>query len=457
MMFDVITLLASIEIFSLILAFHFLGKKKQNPITLTLAFIICLVVFVISTDFLGPLVLIVYMAIITLLLRSEETNLLKRSTFVSFSVIVLMLSSFFSQFIGLVINRFNMSEALVLSSTLIALLAMHVLILIQVRKLFLKLDVYKVLDISYGLILIWFINGIIIIYCLFAFIENVITIEDEALFLQSLVMILLSIDTLIAIVFLSIAVKNQRKFDETSKVLQVAARAWGEQQEEAQHLDIYAQGLKENQGAVEKTKHNYKYIIPSIIHLVEENDIEGLRDYLQKNEATIEEFQNVMMGDDTTSDVIKISGPDLKPIRGILLKMLSYAKKMNVKMTVEVYDVIESINFEKMPLVNILGTWLENAIEEADLTDEREIHISFVKMENSPIMGDCAIITVTNSCTPDLPSFDEMKKQGFSTKGENRGYGLSNVFAELKKAENVEHDTLYEKGKFVQKLVIFND
>jgi len=456
MEFGLKVLFITIEVLGLVLGVYFLAKEKPKFKLLVLIFLICFISSIFLFDFPGQLEIVFFLIIAGILMKKQNGGWLKSSGLISYSIFIVRLSHFLSQ-----INfslPYVMDDNLLILMRLVVALFINVFLHNNLEKLFQALDVDAALDKPHGLILMWFINVMVVVYYTSWFVLERVESEGVRNFVPPFFTFFFIATAIIMMTgFVSVIDKRQQKIDETDKAFQLAARAWGAQQEETQHLDNYAQGLKEHQGAVEKTKHNYKYILPSIIYFAEEDDMEGLRDYLRKNEKTIEELQNVMMDGDESSDVIKISGSDLNPIRGILFKMLAYAKEMKVDMTVEVHDVIEFINFEKMPLVNILGSWLENAIEAAVLTDEREVHISFVKMENSPIMSDCVIVKVSNSCESDLPSFDAMRREGFSTKGENRGYGLSNVSIELKKSENIEHVMFYEDGNFVQELVMFNE
>ena len=64
--------------------------------------------------------------------------------------------------------------------------------------------------------------------------------------------------------------------------------------------------------------------------------------------------------------------------------------------------------------------------------------IGFIKKNNS------VIIVVSNSFSGDIPPIHKLYKLGFSTKGENRGLGLSNLREIMSKYNNVSIDTRIE-------------
>lgn len=70
-------------------------------------------------------------------------------------------------------------------------------------------------------------------------------------------------------------------------------------------------------------------------------------------------------------------------------------------------------------LSRILGVFLDNAIEANSQVDKRkEINIALFKS-----MSDSVIIIIENSYNADSVNIEQIFKEGFSTKGDNRGKG----------------------------------
>ena len=104
-----------------------------------------------------------------------------------------------------------------------------------------------------------------------------------------------------------------------------------------------------------------------------------------------------------------------------------------------------------MDIVDIsrcLGILLDNAIEAALESDKKSMDIAIIKKNTS------IIIVVANSYNGDIPVISKLFKEGFSTKGENRGLGLSNLKEIINKYNNVSLDTYIKEQKFYQELLV---
>ena len=76
------------------------------------------------------------------------------------------------------------------------------------------------------------------------------------------------------------------------------------------------------------------------------------------------------------------------------------------------------------------------------------ICISVIKEEKA------VVITLMNTFEVDEVDINIIEKNGYSTKGENRGLGLYNVKEILKKYRSVLKSTSVQDGFFVQSLVL---
>lgn len=95
----------------------------------------------------------------------------------------------------------------------------------------------------------------------------------------------------------------------------------------------------------------------------------------------------------------------------------------------------------------ILGVYLDNAIEAASKANDRQIIIEFINKE------DNIEFVLSNSYSGNI-SFAEIDKEGYSTKGKNRGVGLSLV-KDIIKNNKLLSQSREINGKFyVQKLYI---
>ena len=93
---------------------------------------------------------------------------------------------------------------------------------------------------------------------------------------------------------------------------------------------------------------------------------------------------------------------------------------------------------------------MDNAIEAALSSEEKRISLGLIKKNQS------VMIIVSNSFFGNISSISMLFKQGFSTKGENRGLGLSNLKEIIDKYKNVTLDTFIKNELFFQEITIKN-
>jgi len=96
----------------------------------------------------------------------------------------------------------------------------------------------------------------------------------------------------------------------------------------------------------------------------------------------------------------------------------------------------------------VLGILLDNAIEASEECVLPKIEIGFIKDNQS------LIIVICNRYKGDIPSVDKLYKKGYSTKGANRGIGLTSLREIINKYESIYLDTLIENGEFTQTIII---
>lgn len=135
---------------------------------------------------------------------------------------------------------------------------------------------------------------------------------------------------------------------------------------------------------------------------------------------------------------------------GIISSKMDNADKLGVNFDLQVIGVIDSIeNIKISELCEIIGIYLDNSIEAAQLCNDKNIEMT-VTNTNSEID-----ITLINNCIS-KPNIGQIKQDGYSTKGENRGHGLSIVENILNKYNNILNVTRFDNNKmqFIQTLKI---
>ena len=194
-----------------------------------------------------------------------------------------------------------------------------------------------------------------------------------------------------------------------------------------------------------KFRHDYVNILTTLSDYIREDDMPGLRKYFNEN--------IVPMKDKLKTRSIKMNGIEklkVREIKGLITTKIIQAQEKRIPISIEVPDEIDRIDMNTVELSRIIGIIVDNAIEASENLEEPLINIAFIDNEES------VTFIVMNKCSDDIPKIHELFEQGFSTKGDNRGLGLSTLKELTDSNENVLLDTVIENGYFVQKVEINN-
>lgn len=217
------------------------------------------------------------------------------------------------------------------------------------------------------------------------------------------------------------------------------------QNEQTERAILYYTSQVEKQSLeIRKFKHDYQNILLSMNGYFEKDDYEGLKNYFnEKIKGSASTFAN---DDLKLNDISKLH---IQEIKSILTYKLMIARESGVKVEFEANEVIDNLNIDTIDLVRIIGILLDNAIEATIPLAEKLIQIGILKKDGN------MFLIVKNTCSDNVPKIYEIKERGFSTKGEGRGFGLSNLAELIGKYEHIALETSIIKGCFVQEIVIY--
>jgi len=206
----------------------------------------------------------------------------------------------------------------------------------------------------------------------------------------------------------------------------------------------YMVRLEMQQAGTRKFKHDYKNILLSIDAFVKEDDWDGLKRYIPDVRAA----SSVIITDEFALE--NLSKVKLLEIKVLLAEKLMVAQNIDIDVhsTFEADDEIDAIPINSAVLVRMLGIILDNAVEELQTLGKGQLSITCFKV------GHAVNFVVKNTCRPDLPNIRQLNQPGYSTKGENRGLGLSNLLELVASTPNVALLTNIEDGYFIQRLIV---
>ncbi|MBP1042247.1 GHKL domain-containing protein [Vagococcus sp. BWB3-3] len=202
----------------------------------------------------------------------------------------------------------------------------------------------------------------------------------------------------------------------------------------------YNRVLEDIQQDVRHFQHDYKNILSSFYLQLKEGRVEEAQVLLEEKFLSFD--QNVSYNIKQMSFLNNIKPMEIKSL--LLTKMLQMEQK-NIKFQVEVMDSISEFHIETEDLVRCLGILLDNAMEEETLTEEKTVH--FVAYQD-----DSTVTIMIKNHLQEEKKIAEITQEGYSTKGDNRGIGLSSYQKILTKYPNVLNKTVVSDNQFQQVL-----
>ena len=212
---------------------------------------------------------------------------------------------------------------------------------------------------------------------------------------------------------------------------------------EQRQMEQYMDKIQDLYAELKGFRHDFGNIITSLNLAIEERDLEDIkrikRDVLEEcyGELQKEEYTGFDLGNIRDS-----------ALRSILSRGWIYAEKLGVKLTFETGEVIEKLPMRLLDLVRTVGILVNNAIEAANSSLEKEVHIAVFNMPNG------VHLIVQNSIADQPIDWNKLFDKGFSTKGDRRGMGLGIVKDIVEGYSFVFLETELINGKFTQTLVV---
>ncbi|SCJ59755.1 Sensor protein CitS [uncultured Clostridium sp.] len=148
------------------------------------------------------------------------------------------------------------------------------------------------------------------------------------------------------------------------------------------------------------------------------------------NESELKEKVKDYVGSITSNEdeLSKIARIDNTIIKAILFSKVKLAEGYEVQFKYNIESSLENISLDNSELTVLLANLLNNAIESSGLCKEKYVELDIYEED------DEYIIYVKNSIEDlEKEAIKRMFKEGYSTKGINRGYGLFNIKSILDK------------------------
>lgn len=212
------------------------------------------------------------------------------------------------------------------------------------------------------------------------------------------------------------------------------------------NLNEYTKNLEKLYSDMRKFRHDYINIISTMSGFLEDDDINSLKEYFNNHIYPLNKKINA-----NNYSLGLLKNIYIPTIKGLISAKIIHAQELGINVILDIVEPIESICMDIIDFSRILGILIDNALKAALYSDEKKMNIGFIKKNNS------VIIIIMNTFSGTIPTLSNIYKEGFSTKGENRGLGLSNLKEIISKYKNISLDTSITSTEFSQEIYINNN
>ena len=245
-----------------------------------------------------------------------------------------------------------------------------------------------------------------------------------------LLIILLSTISLVAYFFISIY-----SLTRTTK-LEIATR-------DLESEKLYNKSLTILHDSIRCFRHDFSNMVSAIGGFISSNDMDGLKSYYSELLADCQTINNL-----STLSPEVINNP---AVYSLLTAKYHRADESGIKINLEIFLDLNTINMKIYEFTKILGILMDNAIEAASECDDKIVNLI---MRNDR-KHSRQLLIIENTYKDKNIDTEKIYEKSYSTKPNNTGLGLWEVRKILKKSRNVNLFTSKDDVLFKQQLEIY--
>lgn len=242
--------------------------------------------------------------------------------------------------------------------------------------------------------------------------------------------VLLSMISLIAYFFISIY-----SLTRTTK-LEIATR-------DLESEKLYNKSLTILHDSIRCFRHDFSNMVSAIGGFISSNDMDGLKSYYSELLADCQTINNL-----STLSPEVINNP---AVYSLLTAKYHRADESGIKINLEIFLDLNTINMKIYEFTKILGILMDNAIEAASECDDKIVNLI---MRNDR-KHSRQLLIIENTYKDKNIDTEKIYEKSYSTKPNNTGLGLWEVRKILKKNRNLNLFTTKDDVLFKQQLEIY--
>lgn len=373
---------------------------------------------------------IISVLLITIYLIGKVDKNYKKSLFVS--LIAIIIQAICSYFVGSVLETLPLYQSLF--DTLFGVIISYSVLGVVIFGLGIVIfEIVNIRDIDFKENN-FYINSVIAIFIVFCAIVyyNIYSLQSQSLTVTGKYTILIILISLIVILSLFVGIKGFYN-DRDLKI----------KNNELKSLQNYINETEDAYLEMRKFKHDYINILSSIAGYICDEDMKGLEDYFNKKIAPLNRTL-----ENESLKLASLKNVKATEIKGILTIKTIQAQNKGINIDIEILEEIESISWDTILACRGIGILMDNAIEAAEECNYKKINLALIKKEKSKI------IIVQNTYKDKNINLKKIYEQSYSTKGNDRGLGLSTLKESIRKANNIILDTKISEEFFTQVITI---
>mgnify|MGYP000957364327 FL=1 len=209
------------------------------------------------------------------------------------------------------------------------------------------------------------------------------------------------------------------------------------------NMSDYSQHIEELYNELRSFRHDYINILRSLKLGIDTHDLPAIEQIY--NQVLKESGQAL---NQSKYDLGRLSNIHNDALKSVLSAKFLEAQSKGIEIGLEVPQEIKPQGMELLDFITIVSILADNAMEAAVETSHPVVSFAFLEQEGRQIF------IVENTIKEFSIHSDNIFKKGFSTKGENRGLGLSNVQNIISHYPNVSLRTTSHDHSFRQELEI---
>jgi len=188
-------------------------------------------------------------------------------------------------------------------------------------------------------------------------------------------------------------------------------------------------------------RHDYLNVLSSLDEGVRNKDLQQIEQVYYDVIAPTSKLIN-----NQELDIVKLSRVTISEVKSVLSVKVISAQQQQIKVSVDIPNVIEGVKMPVIDFIRAISVLLDNAIEEAVHSEEKALQIAFFEMDR------CQYFIVKNSCQQEMIDLQKIYERAYSSKDEDRGYGLYSLKRMIDKMEHVTLETSFTAPYFTQTL-----